>query len=117
MPENRTRLVYSTDKPVLRSKGTKEQDNSPALKPLHQKTAQKVLVRLDRKQRAGKTVTVIEGLVMQIKEREALLRRLKSGLGTGGTVRDTLLEIQGDHCDAVIDALTDLGFRPKRSGG
>lgn len=52
-----------------------------------------------------------------IKDREALLKELKAGLGSGGTVKDTSLEIQGDHCDALIAALIKLGYRPKRSGG
>jgi translation initiation factor 1 len=47
---------------------------------------------------------------------EVLLKRLKSGLGTGGTVKDSSLEIQGDHCNAVITALANMGYRPKRSG-
>ena len=50
---------------------------------------QKAIVRLDRKGRGGKSVTVIEGLQMPQKEREALLKQLKSKLGTGGTVKDT----------------------------
>jgi translation initiation factor 1 len=75
-----------------------------------------VIVRHDRKRRGGKSVTVIEGLQIPIKDREALLKELKV-LGTGGTVKDTSLEIQGDHCDVLIAALTKLGYRPKRSGG
>ncbi|MBI5847355.1 MAG: translation initiation factor [Nitrospirae bacterium] len=78
---------------------------------------QKVLVRLDRKGRGGKSVTVIEGIKMPQQEKEALLKQLKTAIGTGGTVKDQNLEIQGDHCGTVMAALGKLGYRPKRSGG
>jgi len=74
-------------------------------------------VRLDRKGRGGKSVTVIEGLDVPFKESEKLLKQLKAKLGTGGSVRDGSLEIQGDHCDAVMAELKRSGRRPKRSGG
>ncbi len=77
---------------------------------------QKVRVRLDRKGRGGKSVTVIDGLQMPQKDRESLLKQLKAGLGTGGTVRDGSIEIQGDRCNAIITALNKLGYKPKRSG-
>jgi translation initiation factor 1 len=113
MPEEKSKLVYSTDK--LTSLKERRDGNSvkPTLNPAHQK----VIVRYDRKRRGGKAVTVIEGLQIPIKDREALLKELKAGLGAGGTVKDRSLEIQGDHCDALIAALTKLGYRPKRSGG
>jgi translation initiation factor 1 len=76
-----------------------------------------VTIRLDRKSRAGKSVTVIEGLLMSEKKREALLKQLKGKLGTGGTVRDDALEIQGDHREALMTVLEKMGYRPKRSGG
>ena len=116
MSEERTKLVYSTDRPIPRKEKPDEQGSRPEPGTSEQKAPQKVIVRLDRKQRGGKTVTVIEGLLMPAKDREVLLRRLKSGLGTGGTVKDSALEIQGDHCDAIIAALVNMGFRPKRSG-
>jgi len=78
---------------------------------------QRVTVRLDRKARCGKSVTVIEGLRMPQEDRVALLKQLKASLGTGGTVKDTSLEIQGDHRDALMAALENMGYSPKRSGG
>ncbi len=113
MPDEKSKLVYSTDNLISRKERQVENSVKPALDPANQK----VIVRLDRKGRGGKSVTVIEGLRIPIKDREALLKELKAGLGTGGTVKDTSLEIQGDHCDALITALTKMGYRPKRSGG
>jgi translation initiation factor 1 len=113
MPEEKSKLVYSTDKVVSR-KGKKVEDSvKPAPGPPHQR----VIVRLDRKRRGGKSVTVIDGLPLPVKGMERLLKQLKAGLGTGGTVKDSSLEIQGDHCNAVMTALTNMGYRPKRSGG
>ena len=113
MAEKNTKLVYSTDKAVPR-KGKQDVKEFPAtLQPAQQK----VTVRLDRKGRGGKSVTVIEGLQLTEKQQEMLLKRLKSGLGTGGAVRDSALEIQGDHRDALISTLEKMGYRPKRSGG
>jgi translation initiation factor 1 len=78
---------------------------------------QKVTVRLERKGRGGKSVTIIDGLQMRQKEREALLKQLKTKLGTGGTVKDASLEIQGDHRDALMAELGKMGYTAKRSGG
>jgi len=113
MPEEKSKLVYSTDKLISRKKKPVENSVKPKPNPVHRK----VIVRLDRKLRGGKSVTIIEGLQIPKKDRDALLKELKAGLGTGGTVRDTVLEIQGDHCDALITALTKMGYSPKRSGG
>ncbi len=113
MPEERAKLVYSTDKLISRKEVPAGNSVNPMPDPAHQK----IIVRLDRKGRAGKSVTVVEGLQISKKNREALLRELKAGLGAGGTVRDMSLEIQGDHCDALITALAKMGYRPKRSGG
>jgi len=112
MPEEKSKLVYSTDKLISRKEGPPGNSVSPTLKPSHQK----ITVRLDRKGRGGKSVTVVEGLQISKKSREALLRELKAGLGAGGTVRDMSLEIQGDHCEALIAALTKMGYSAKRSG-
>jgi translation initiation factor 1 len=54
---------------------------------------------------------------MPQREMGALLKQFKDRLGTGGTVKDIALEIQGDHRDAVMEVLEKMGYRPKRSGG
>ena len=53
---------------------------------------------------------------MQLKEKEALLKQLKAGLGTGGTLKDATIEIQGDHRDSLMATLEKMGHKPKRSG-
>lgn len=113
MSDEKSQLVYSTDKTASQKEKLVEkflQTSAPA-------TQQKVTVRIDRKGRGGKTVTIIDGLQMPQKKIEELLRQLKTKLGTGGTIKDTSLEIQGDHRDMVMSALKGIGFAPKRSGG
>jgi translation initiation factor 1 len=124
MGDENSRLVYSTEEAIPRLPRSRRKDEKAKNKPVEKvlptslrPPQQKATVRLDRKGRGGKSVTVIEGLQLPGKEREALLKQLKANLGTGGTVRDTCIEIQGDHRDALMAALDKLGYPTKRSGG
>ncbi|MBI4826043.1 MAG: translation initiation factor [Nitrospirae bacterium] len=112
MPDKDSRLVYSTEQAIQRKEKPEKKSMSASLPPAQQK----LTVRLDRKARAGKSVTLVEGLIMPQQEIEALLKQLKAKLGTGGTVRDTSLEIQGDHCGILIQVLEKMGYRTKRAG-
>ena len=76
-----------------------------------------VRVMRDRKQRGGKTVTVISGVQGDEATVTALAQQLKKLCGSGGTVKDGNIEIQGDHCDKIMTKLTALGYKVKRSGG
>lgn len=67
--------------------------------------------------RKGKGVTVISGLPLPPDALDQLATRLKKRCGSGGTVRDGLIEIQGDHRDVLVAELTRLGWAAKRSGG
>lgn len=113
MSDPNSRLVYSTEKPIPRKE--KPAAGAPAT-PVDPASCRAV-VRLDRKGRGGKSVTVIEGLQLPLEESEQLLKRLKARFGTGGAVKGSALEIQGDRCDAVMAELVKMGYRPKRSGG
>ncbi|HAN46219.1 MAG TPA: stress response translation initiation inhibitor YciH [Cyanobacteria bacterium UBA8156] len=83
-------------------------------------TQHPVRVGRSRKGRGGKTVTVVSGFLWtgaQAKtELTALLKILKTKLGTGGTVAEATLEIQGDRQGDVVKLLTELGYRAKASG-
>ncbi|MCP5280419.1 MAG: translation initiation factor Sui1 [Rhodoferax sp.] len=74
-------------------------------------------VMREKKGRAGKTVTVVRNLVLDPVELTALARELKNACGSGGTLRDGVLEIQGDHVDRVLQALEARGLKAKRAGG
>jgi translation initiation factor 1 len=81
--------------------------------------AKRSAVRVGReiKGRAGKGVTTVTGLPMAISDIESLAAKLKKRCGSGGTVRDGVIEIQGDHRDVIVAELIKLGWPAKRSGG
>jgi translation initiation factor 1 len=63
------------------------------------------------KRKKGKIVTVVRGLAAEENDLPALLGRLKAACGAGGTVKDDLLEIQGDHLERVRGLLAGIGYR------
>ena len=77
------------------------------------------IVRVGRetKGRKGKGVTVITGVPLEDAELKELGRRLKAKCGAGGTVRDGVIEIQGDHRDVLLEELRTRGWTVKRTGG
>jgi translation initiation factor 1 len=77
------------------------------------------VVRVSRqtKGRGGKAVTLVKGLALDASALAALGKRLRTACGSGGTVKDGVIEVQGDHCDLVIATLKKLGHDPKRAGG
>ncbi len=76
-----------------------------------------VRVRREKKGRKGKTVTTITGVQLDAHELKQLAKDLKQSCGTGGTVKDGVIEIQGDHCDVLQEELRKRDFQVKRSGG
>jgi len=77
------------------------------------------IVRVGRstKGRKGKGVTVITGIPLDSNKLKQLAKQLKQKCGTGGTLKDGIVEIQGDHRDVLIEELKKQGFTVKRSGG
>lgn len=76
-----------------------------------------VRVRRETKGRGGKTVTVVAGVPAEEAALKCLAGELKRRCGTGGTVKEGVIEIQGDFCDIVIAELARRGFTVKRAGG
>ena len=70
-----------------------------------------------RQGRGGKTVVVIEGLRLAPEGYQELARSLRQALGTGGTIKDEVIEVQGDLRDRVADLLRKRGYRVKLVGG
>lgn len=76
-----------------------------------------VRVSRDRRNRRGKTVTVITGVPGNDEIVNELTATLKKLCGSGGTVKDGIIEIQGDHRDLIVSKLAELGHRVKLAGG
>lgn len=76
-----------------------------------------VRVSLDTKGRRGKGVTVIKGVPLDATALAALGKQLKAACGSGGTTKDGVIEIQGDHRDKVMPLLSAQGWVVKRAGG
>jgi translation initiation factor 1 len=78
---------------------------------------QRVRVQRTKAGKGGKLVTAITGLELPDAEARALLKQLKASAGTGGTLKDGVIELQGDQLAAALAALEQAGFRPKQAGG
>ena len=76
-----------------------------------------VRVGRERKGRGGKTVSIISGVMSREAGQQALLKLLKSKLGTGGTLEDGANIIQGDHRERIVEILNELGYKAKVAGG
>jgi len=86
----------------------------PAATPRSQ---QRLRVQRTKAGKGGKTVTLIMGLELADSEVRALLKQLKAVAGTGGTLKDGVIELQGDQVTTCLETLTAQGFRPKQAGG
>ncbi len=106
--ERDTRLAYSTGGPVRA-----EQPENTAPAPT---SGRGIRLSLDRRA-SGRVVTVVTGLPGAPRDVEALGKALKAACGAGGTVKDGVLELQGDHRPRVESYLQSRGLRWKRSGG
>lgn len=78
---------------------------------------QDLRVWIDRKQRAGKQVTLVTGFVGSANDLEVLGKLLKTKCGTGGTVKDGEIIIQGDVREKIMDILAKSGYKAKKAGG
>lgn len=98
-------LVYSTD-PNYKFHEEPE-DIQETLAPNNQK----LRIKLDTKQRAGKAVTLVDNFVGKEEDLEELGKKLKNFCGTGGSVKDRLIIIQGDQREKVLQWLIKNGFK------
>ncbi|ABA88726.1 translation initiation factor-related protein YciH [Syntrophotalea carbinolica DSM 2380] len=116
--KNNSGLVYSTEhgrmcpgcgRPIKQCTCTGKQTAPPS----------DGVVRVSRqtKGRKGKGVTLITGVPLGEAGIKALAKRLKQRCGSGGTVKDGVIEVQGDHCDLLMEELKKQGWTVKRAGG
>jgi translation initiation factor 1 len=86
--------------------------------PVPAKNRGRVDVRRETGGRGGKTVTVVDGFVgIGLPEKEQLAKKMRAACGCGGTVKEGVIEIQGDQRETVARILSEAGFRPVFAGG
>ena len=113
-----SRLVYSTDAGRM-CPDCRQPTAACVCKKASARPASSGVVRVSRqtKGRGGKTVTRVEGMPLGDEALAQLGKQLRTACGSGGTVKGGVIEVQGDHCDKVLDALVQQGYAAKRSGG
>lgn len=108
MKMSQDNLVYSTDGGRVETK---------KVQPARPKTDGIIRIRRETKGRKGKGVTTLSGMDMDATQIKALCSELKKMCGTGGAVKDAIIEIQGDNRDKIKLALEKRGYTVKLAGG
>lgn len=108
--KNRSGIIYSTNPDFEYSDS--DQDEAETLQPAQQD----LRVWLDRKG-GGKVITVVKGFVGTLSDLEVLGKQIKVLCGSGGSVKDAEILIQGDHREKVITWLAGKGYKAKKAGG
>lgn len=97
-------IVFSTD-PAFRTGPEPEPEETPA------PAQQRLKVTLDTKHRAGKAVTLVSGFIGRGEDLEALGKQVRNLCGSGGSVKDGDIIVQGDHRPKVIQWLKTKGYK------
>lgn len=105
-------LVYSSHPEIFQKKPEPGPASPAGLPPL----GQSMKLRREKQGRAGKIVTTIFEFQASDRERENLAKLLRKSLGTGGTLKDSVIELQGDQLQKTMAQLAGLGYKPKQAG-
>ncbi len=112
MPSNNSRTVWSSAQGDLRN-----QERKPAAAASLPPGQQTVYLHRESKGRGGKGVSLVKGLVLTEADLTALAKTLKQSCGSGGTVKEGVIEIQGDQREKIAEVLRKLGYKVKLAGG
>jgi translation initiation factor 1 len=111
MPKPDHHTVWSSEQGDLR----KQNQKSTPVKSLPPQQ-QTIYLHRESKGRGGKAVTLIKNLILSEEDLKALAKRLKQACGSGGTVKDGLIEIQGEHREKIAELLQTAGYKVKIAG-
>lgn len=106
--KHRLGVVYSTNPDFKYEQERQTEEATP------EPSRQRLTVRIDRRQRAGKQVTLVDGFVGTQEDLSALAKILKTRCGVGGTAKDGQITVQGDLRDKITALLTSMGYNAKR---
>jgi translation initiation factor 1 len=112
MPNPNSKTVWSSEDGDLRKKRP-----PPAQRAEGAPQQQTIYLHRESKGRGGKGVTLIKGLALSEVDLSALTKKLKQVCGSGGTVKDGVIEIQGEQREKIADTLRRLGYKVKVAGG
>ncbi len=113
MSPSESRTVWSSEQGDQRRQPEKKYAVAQSLPP-QQQTA---YLHRDSKGRGGKGVTLVKNLVLTEADLNALVKTLKRAVGSGGTVKDGVIEIQGEQREKIAEVLRRLGYKVKMAGG
>ncbi|HSL43406.1 MAG TPA: translation initiation factor [Anaerolineales bacterium] len=112
MSKNENRTIWSSEQGDLRK--SKQNPTGTRSLPPQQQTA---YLHRESSGRGGKAVTLVKNLVLSADDLKALAKKLKESCGTGGTVKDGVIEIQGEQRERIAQVLKKLGYKVKIAGG
>ena len=115
MAKNNNRTVWTSDQGLpLRGVRKESKPQKASSLPPHQQT---IYLHRDSKGRGGSSVTLVKNLVLAQNDMKELARRLKQLCGSGGTVKDGVIEIQGEQREKIAEELKKMGYKVKIAGG
>jgi translation initiation factor 1 len=112
MAKDDNRTVWSSNQGDLRKKG-----NSPGKVISLPPQQQTVYLHRDSKGRRGSSVTLVKNLSLSPADLKELTKRLKQACGSGGTIKEGVIEIQGEHREKIAEELQKMGYKVKIAGG
>ena len=112
MPKDSNRTVWSSDQGDLRKEESRARKTISL--PPHQQT---IYLHRDSKGRGGSSVTLLKNLVLSQEDMKKLAKRLKQVCGSGGTIKENIIEIQGAHREKIAEELKKMGYKVKIAGG
>jgi len=116
MTKNNNRTVWSSDQGLPLS-GVRREESKPRKIISVPPRQQTIYLHRDSKGRGGKSVTLLKNLILSEEDMKELAKRLKQVCGSGGTVKDSIIEIQGEHREKVAEELKKIGYKVKIAGG